>query len=190
VAIVTGAPTDTVELADVTVATLVGEEPGAELGLSIHTGDLDGDGHADVLAGAPISSSVSCVYGASTPWSGELEGADADWQFCGRGWLGYDFALGDFDGDGATDLAAGAPAAGTDPGAVHVWTNPRRGRHEADDAALVFGSGLDTPDLFGFRVAAGDMDGDGRDDLAIGAPSHPELGEHAGAVAIVFGGGL
>jgi hypothetical protein len=85
--------------------------------------------------------------------------------------------LGDFDADGAADLAAGMPGEGGGGGAVlvlprgaaagsRVWSQNSSGVPESPEPGDAFGSAL----------AVGDFDADGYDDLAIGAP-----GEDGGA---------
>jgi hypothetical protein len=99
-------------------------------------------------------------------------------------------ATGDFNSDGIQDVAVGAPDADVpddpaprvDAGAVYIIfgrlnftsptvidTNPAALSH-AD--VIIRGSSADpgTPDALGFAVAAGDVDGDGTDDLVVGAP--------------------
>jgi FG-GAP repeat len=105
-------------------------------------------------------------------------------------------ARGDFDGDGFGDLAVGVPGedvGGTlDAGALNVLYGSAGGLagtgaqllwqgHGAPDAA-----GAD--DLFGVALAAGDFDGDGFDDLAVGVLSE-DLGakRDAGAVDVLRG---
>ena len=107
---------------------------------------------------------------------------------------------GDFDGDGVSDLAIGAPGEDvglegeetTDAGAVNVvYGSPgglRVGRNQLwteDDTGTV---DSDPGDEFGAALAAGDFDGDGFADLSIGAPGRAFGGAaDAGGVAILFG---
>ena len=85
----------------------------------------------------------------------------------------------DFDGDGYTDLAIGAPTdsvAGQDAaGAVNViYGGPHgltsRGNQEFTQASPGVGDTPELGDRFGAALAAGDFDGDGYADLAIGVP--------------------
>ena len=110
---------------------------------------------------------------------------------------------GDFNGDGVADLAVGVPnedvGAITDAGAVNVLYGTANGLSGAgfqvwtqdspnvEDAAEAF-------DLFGYALAAGDFNGDGFDDLAVGV-----VGEdiavfqgtvsNAGAINVLYGSG-
>jgi hypothetical protein len=121
--------------------------------------------------------------------------------------FGAALAFGDFDGDGRKDLAVGVPGedAGIalNAGLVQVFYGTSAGlataRQQAFDQDDVPGDdgGTETGDQFGFALAAGDFDGDGFDDLAIGSPfeayfydvSCGELAfcEAGGLVHVVFG---
>ncbi len=92
-------------------------------------------------------------------------------------------ATGDFNGDGAADLATGMPWDDgpadqplTDAGAVVVrWGIPGHGLGSATTLLSLYASGGVTSaqafDHYGYALAAGDFNGDGRDDLAVGLPS-------------------
>jgi len=112
--------------------------------------------------------------------------------------FGAALAWGDFDGDGFDDLAIGIPNEQVEgdaeaAGAVAVLYGSPVGLRAAQNQLFSQGSpGVatdpDGDDEFGRALAAGDFDGDGFDDLAIGAPYETVNGiEFAGAVHILFG---
>jgi len=136
-----------------------------------------------MLSGADARA-VTAMY---EPQLGSVEGNDL---------FAQTFAVGDFDGDGVTDLAVGAPgeAVGATPhtGAVFLYRGTRQGlvawRSVGElDLAPTSGTG---GDQFGFALAAGDFDHDGTDDLAIGAPGarSPTGTAHGGVVWVMYGG--
>ena len=85
-------------------------------------------------------------------------------------YLGWGSApvLADFDADGALDLAIAASGRDT----VFVFLNAASldGVIDPDLSADIIIDGVSTPDWFGYALVAGDFDGDGHDDLAVGAP--------------------
>ncbi|MGH2848035.1 MAG: M14 family zinc carboxypeptidase, partial [Thermoleophilaceae bacterium] len=102
-------------------------------------------------------------------------------------------AAGDFNADDRTDLAIGSPGENRGSGAVSVLPGSDNGLRAR--AAHVFtqrtrgveGSN-ERRDAFGQSLAAGDFDGDGFDDLAIGAPGEAiGRGRHEGAVTVLWG---
>jgi hypothetical protein len=91
---------------------------------------------------------------------------------------------GDVDGDGHGDLVVGVVGEGT--GAAYVFRADPRG---VDAGTLLLPSDRDEPGTFGAMVAdAGDLDGDGYDDVAVVAPPAWNLPDPSGAVYVYLGG--
>ena len=136
-------------------------------------GDIDGDGFADLLIGAPYANGVGAAY-VYSGFSGTLLH-----QFDGVAGttLGFGLSLaGDVDGDGEQDLLVGAPGASpADTGFARLYT--------ASTGALIREIPGNAPgDAFGRSSAClGDVDGDGLDDFAIGAHQATSAGGTAWA---------
>jgi hypothetical protein len=165
-------------LADVILA---GGVNGAWTGWALEcSGDNDGDGLDDLVVGAPGESArpgdVYLVPGGTT---GPIEIADAAvGHFSGEeddDYLGYDVVTLDNNGDGLMDFAA---AGG---GNTYLWVGPSSGVDTADVAsARIYPDGAAS--LYPVVGSAGDVDGDGDDELLVQGPgivTKKSAGAHA-----------
>lgn len=182
-------------------------------------GDFDGDGYGDLVIGAPDEDSAVTNSGSAQVLYGSLLGLSYDGTqhlFQGGGtidnWIAGTpaandrfasaLAVGDFNHDGYHDLAAGVPGDRdgipfNSSGSVNVMYGSATGLQFVSDQLLHRGALTGTAggytSSFGAALVAADFDGDGRDDLAIGDPSHTQtIGTQTyfgfGAVYVVFGG--
>jgi hypothetical protein len=146
----------------------------SKFGFSIaEPGDLDGDGVADCVVGAPgdldaggfKTGSITVISGATGTFVYKVTGdADSDnfgWDVRG--------VTGDIDKDGVKDFIVGAPfglgyagyartLSGANGAALHTYVE------QTSDPTGVYG--------YGYSVAGGDLNGDGRTDVLIGNPSY------------------
>ena len=184
------------------------DEAGDRFGAAVVSGDFDGDGVADLAVGAPgkasgVLAGAGLVYiysgAADVPIpDGTRTEASAGQTAAAGDQFGAALAAGDFNGDGYDDLAVGAPgkAVGGIPGAGMVFIYP--GSPTGLTAGSVYTSSAvahapAAGDGFGSALAAGDVDTDGLDELAVGLPGRTVSGAAAaGAVAVLHGtfGGL
>jgi len=193
--------------------TIVGVEAGDYLGYALAAGDVNGDGVDDVIVGAPGADGpdnnrsgggeVYVVFGSPEP-RGTVDVGQGQQDFTILGAETEDFlanfaASGDVDGDGIDDILLG----------THMADGPEGQRADGGVAYVIFGSpelkgtldltsdegflpiwGADANDWLGFALTAADVDGDGVDDILIGARNadgRDNSRNNCGEVYVIFG---
>jgi hypothetical protein len=185
-------------------AQLESNQTAAALGASVATaGDVNGDGYADVIVGAPGYSSGTPAEGVAFLFLGSASGvADGNpvnaWRRfesnLGLARLGISVAsAGDVNGDGYADVIVGAD----------LYDN---GQSDEGTALVFLGSATDLPDgnpltayarlesgqigakLGGSVASAGDVNGDGYADVVVGASSYNNVESDEGAAFVYHGG--
>lgn len=165
-----------------TLYNVFGSQPDEQFGFSLCLlDDLDGDGAYEFAVGAPglvspsnpAPGSVHVLSGASGAVLFSVSGENASDAF-GRALAG----VGDLDGDGLGDLVVGAPRPlGDAPGYARAISS-------AGGATLLQVTG-ESGEMFGTSVArAGDVDGDGVEDFAVGSPRDGARGQNSGSVSV------
>lgn len=172
-------------------AIIFGEALNDSFGRSVAAGnDINGDGTADVIVGADqlfANEGAGKAYVFYGPLSGNIQAANADAILTGetdRDLFGASVtSVGDFNGDGFSDVTVGASENQNRSGRAYTFFGPLAGTIPAANAdSIVTGSSLDQ---LGFSVAGGDFNGDSSPDLVIGAPQFT-TGAH-GYASIFFG---
>ena len=183
----------------------------------VGAGDFDGDRMDDIVlssrwgqtAGRLLAGQLYVIFGQSSPLAdidllvphpgvvrilGEAEGDELGTLYTG---LPSGFAAGDFNGDGYDDLVTGATQGSANPtgsgkaymlhGGQSRWTD-----FDLKDrpSSVTFFRGVERDDDMGRSTSAGDVNGDGYDDLLIGAPSADSIDDlrpDAGEVYLWYG---
>jgi hypothetical protein len=186
-------------------------ELGDEFGFVLTGGDFNNDSFDDLAIGVPFedvgtvvdAGAINVLYGSAADltttgnqqWlqgSGGVAGVAEESDFFGSA-----LAAGDFNNDGAVDLAISAPfedvGSVLDAGAINVLYGSAARLTATGNQQFFQGSGgvigvAEDGDAFGFALAAGDFNNNGFDDLAIGAISE-DIGTiaDAGSVNVLYG---
>lgn len=197
--------TDTgAEVQLVTASTWTGVSEYARVGHALApAGDVNGDGLADLWASGELKRLVSdsetwsrgqvaLILGRST-WPAQASLGDADALLDGdstNGGAGQALAGdADFDGDGYKDVAVGALWGQGYRGSV-FWLPGSATGFAGQQTLGTQGArvdGVNAYDVLGYTLAAGDFNGDGFDDLAVGVPLDDTRQDAAGRVVIYAG---
>jgi hypothetical protein len=145
-----------------------------QFGAAFDVNDVNGDGYADLVVSSPgYSGSQGRVY--FFPSVGQTLSPTATQMISDPGATANDFfglglTLGDFNGDGAADLAVGAPGSTTAQGKVYVFSSAGTAGLPSIPSMVIADPGATANDAFGTSLANGDLNADGFSDLSVGAP--------------------
>jgi len=191
---------------------ILGAETGDRLAETLAVGDVNGDGVDDLVIAAtfasgpenqrPKTGEVYVILGGELETAYDLSLRQPEMTVLGRDegdQIGHSAAVGDFDGDGTDDMLLGAVSA----------DGPDNGRDLAGEAYLVLSGaslpatidtleggealrvyGADAVDRLGRSTAAGDLNGDGRNDLLVaasGGDGSEEFMQDAGEIYGIYG---
>jgi hypothetical protein len=167
----------------------------AMFGYSVQTaGDVNGDGYDDVIVGAPYYDGGQEYEGKAFVYHGSAIGLsfEADWTAEGNlEWALFGFAVstaGDVNRDGYDDVVVGAPEFSNGQvyeGVVFVYHGSAAGLYSGPARLLEMNQ---EGALFGISVAtAGDVNGDGYDDVIVGAYTYDNGQTDEGAAFVYHG---
>jgi hypothetical protein len=149
--------------------TLTGDSLNERFGDALAAGDVSGDGHRDLVVGAPGAARALVYLWSAQPTPALYPQTDpSPSSSSATSRFGASVAVGDVNGDGFADAVIGAPldggngsaaaylgsASGLIPSSTPVWS----------------AAGPESNAQFGAALAAGDVDGDGFADVIVGAP--------------------
>ena len=154
--------------------TRVGGQANAHYGWSVGTaGDVNGDNYADIVVGAPNYTWTYAEGGKAEVFHGSASGPSAspDWSVAGAAEADhYGWAVataGDVNGDGFSDVLAGAPDHSEGLGRAEAFLGGPAG---LASARIWDNEGDQAGAQFGYSVAsAGDVNGDGYSEIIVGA---------------------
>ena len=184
-------------------ASFIGEAAGDAIGTAgMGTGDVNGDGLDDFILGAYNNGEVATsagkayvMFGKKTGWSRNVRLWNADASF--RGETKNDVAgksvagAGDVNGDDLNDILVGAPGNKSSTGRVYLLLGKTSGWSKntslsTADLTFVGENSYDSAGNYNGLSGGGDPNGDGLDDIIVGAYANDEGGNSAGQAYLIF----
>ncbi len=180
-----------------------GATTSGEYGETVVAGDFNDDGCTDLAVADPYATTDGATYGGNvTIFKGTPSGLTSTGVKLtidnGGGtahpgdYFGLGLATGDVNADGNDDLIVGTPNEDT----IDVFLGTSNGLSTTGHPFVKGRNGVPgTPGSsgfgalgFGFALATGDFDGDGKADVAIGVPDETAAGHEAAGVVIILRG--
>jgi hypothetical protein len=186
-------------------ASFWGEDIADNSGMVIaFAGDVNGDGYDDILIGAPAdeeggnnAGQTYLIFGKATGWAMDKDLSAADASFWGENANDYSGSsiagVGDVNGDGFDDILIGAPYSTVNQsmeGKAYLIFGRSTGWTRDTDLSLSNASfyGEEPDNYAGWAIAGvGDVNGDGFDDMLLGAPSYDGESWFKGKTYLLFG---
>ena len=173
----------------------VGDAAGDHFASSVASaGDVNGDGYDDIIVSAPDNNDGGNDAGKAYVYLGSAAGLSttASWTATGEALVDYFgssvASAGDVNGDGYDDVIVGAQYnndGGGDAGKAYVYLGSAAGLSTTAQWTAI---GAVLYDRFGASVSStGDVNGDGYDDVIVGAPYSDDGGSNAGKAYVYLG---